>query len=330
MNEYLQVKKTQSDFKDQEIRPLKLTEYIGQEKIKENLEVYIKAAKIRDEVIDHIIIYGNPGLGKTTLANVVANEMGSNFRVVAGPSIEKVADISAILSQLEIGEILFIDEIHRMPKICEEVLYSAMEDFYIDIVVGADVNKRSVRIELPPFSVIGATTRMGMLSAPLRDRFGINIKIDYYDINELSQIIYRSANILDVEIDEDACLEIASRSRGTPRIANRLLRRLRDFAQIYNNGIIDLNIASSSLQKLNIDQMGLDKLDVKFLKVMFENFNNKAVGIESLAQTMGEDKETLIETVEPFLVQKNLVVRTKQGRLLTNLALDYLKLINEE
>lgn len=330
MNEYLQVKKTQSDFKDQEIRPLKLTEYIGQEKIKENLEVYIKAAKIRDEVIDHIIIYGNPGLGKTTLANVVANEMGSNFRVVAGPSIEKVADISAILSQLEVGEILFIDEIHRMPKICEEVLYSAMEDFYIDIVVGTDVNKRSVRIELPPFSVIGATTRMGMLSAPLRDRFGINIKIDYYDINELSQIIYRSANILDVEIDEDACLEIASRSRGTPRIANRLLRRLRDFAQIYNNGIIDLNIASSSLQKLNIDQMGLDKLDVKFLKVMFENFNNKAVGIESLAQTMGEDKETLIETVEPFLVQKNLVVRTKQGRLLTNLALDYLKLINEE
>lgn len=330
MNKYLQVKKTQSDFKDQEIRPLKLTEYIGQEKIKENLEVYIKAAKIRDEVIDHIIIYGNPGLGKTTLANVVANEMGSNFRVVAGPSIEKVADISAILSQLEVGEILFIDEIHRMPKICEEVLYSAMEDFYIDIVVGTDVNKRSVRIELPPFSVIGATTRMGMLSAPLRDRFGINIKIDYYDINELSQIIYRSANILDVEIDEDACLEIASRSRGTPRIANRLLRRLRDFAQIYNNGIIDLNIASSSLQKLNIDQMGLDKLDVKFLKVMFENFNNKAVGIESLAQTMGEDKETLIETVEPFLVQKNLVVRTKQGRLLTNLALDYLKLINEE
>lgn len=327
MNNNLTEKKTNFDFSDQEIRPLNLKEYIGQEKIKNNLEVYIKAAKQRDEVIDHIIIYGNPGLGKTTLSQVIANEMDSKFKVVSGPSVEKIADISSILTQLEPGEILFIDEIHRIPKICEEILYSAMEDFYIDIVVGTDMNKRSVRIDLPPFSVIGATTRVGMLSAPLRDRFGINIKIEYYTISELSKIISRSAKILCVEIDSDSCIEIASRSRGTPRIANRLLRRIRDFAQVLNNGVINLDIAKSSLLKLNIDQMGLDKLDIKLLKTMYYNFDNKAVGIDSLSQTMGEDKETIIETVEPFLVQKNLVIRTKQGRLLTKLAIEYIESI---
>lgn len=324
MNELLNTNNNSSDFSDQEIRPLKLSEYIGQSALKDNLNIYIQAALVRDEVIDHIIIHGNPGLGKTTLSQVIANEMNAKFRVVAGPSIEKIADIAAILSQVEPGEILFIDEIHRMPKICEEVLYSAMEDFYIDIVVGSDVNKRSVRIDLPPFTIIGATTRIGMLSAPLRDRFGINIKIEYYSIEELGQIISRSANILEVDIENDAAIELASRSRGTPRIANRLLRRIRDFAQVLNDGKIDLEITQSSLNRLAIDHMGLDKIDIKVLKTMEENFDSKPVGIDSLSVSIGEDKETILETVEPFLVQKGLIVRTKQGRVLTTLAKQYL------
>lgn len=329
MNELLNDKVNKNDFQDQEIRPLYLDEYIGQEKIKENLDIYIRAALMRKETLDHVIIYGNPGLGKTTLSQVIANELGANIKIVTGPSIEKVADISSVLTQIQPGDVLFIDEIHRMPKICEEILYSAMEDFKMDIVVGDPTKKRTVNIDLHPFTLIGATTRVGMLSAPLRDRFGISLKIEYYNTDELSQIIYRSAAILEVDIHEDACSEIASRSRGTPRIANRLLRRVRDFAQVENDGFVNVDLAIKSLNRLNIDEKGLDKLDIKFMKILNENFNNRPVGIDSLAQTMGEDKETLTETVEPYLVQQNLVVRTKQGRQLTDLAIQYLSLIKE-
>lgn len=325
MNNFLSYEKNKMDYQEQEIRPLYLDEYIGQEKIKENLNVYIKAALMREESLDHVIIYGNPGLGKTTLSQVIANELGADIKIVSGPSIEKIADISTILTQIQPGDVLFIDEIHRIPKICEEVLYSAMEDYKIDIIVGDPTKKRTVNIDINPFTLVGATTRVGMLSAPLRDRFGISLKIEYYKIEELAKIINRTSSILDVDISEDACYEIASRSRGTPRIANRLLRRVRDFAQVENDGLVSTELAQNSLNRLNIDQKGLDKLDIRFMKILKENFSNRPVGIDSLAQTMGEDKETLIETVEPFLVQQNLVVRTKQGRQLTQLALEYLE-----
>ncbi|WP_343210030.1 Holliday junction branch migration DNA helicase RuvB [Anaerolentibacter hominis] len=302
------------------LRPKLLSDYIGQEKAKENLKVYIEAAKQREEPLDHVLLYGPPGLGKTTLAGIIANEMDVNIRITSGPAIEKPGDMAAILNNLQDGDILFVDEIHRLNRQVEEVLYPAMEDYAIDIIIGKGATARSIRLDLPRFTLIGATTRAGMLSAPLRDRFGVVHRLEFYTQEELRQIIKRSAEVIHVEIDEDGARELARRSRGTPRLANRLLKRVRDFAQVRYDGRITREVAGSALDLLEVDKMGLDNQDREIINLMIEKFSGGPVGIESLAAALGEDAGTIEEVYEPYLIQNGLIQRTARGRIVTALA----------
>lgn len=314
----------QEDSFEKTIRPDSIDEYIGQTEVKENLNVFMKAAKMREETLDHVLLYGPPGLGKTTLAYIIANEMGTNIKTASGPSIEKSGDLAAILSTLEPGDVLFIDEIHRMPKYIEEILYPAMEDFVLDIIVGSDSSSRNIRIDLPPFTLVGATTRAGDISSPLRDRFGIVSKLNYYTVDELKKIVERTSRVLDCSISEDAALELAMRSRGTPRIANRLFKRVRDFALVMGNGNIDLDITKIALDKLKVDKLGLDETDYNLLKAIIERFNGGPVGIETIASSIGEEQITIEDVYEPYLLQIGLLKRTTRGRVVTKEAYDHL------
>ena len=308
------------DFDELSIRPKTLSEYIGQAEAKEMLDVYIKAALKRDESLDHTLLYGPPGLGKTTLAQIIANELGVNIKTVSGPAIERSGDLAAILSTLEEGDVLFIDEIHRLPRYVEEVLYSAMEDYSLDIVVGKDAQTRTIKIDLPPFTLVGATTRFGDLSAPLRDRFGVVLRLEYYTIDELANIIRRTAKVHRTKIDEDAVLELAKRSRGTPRIANRLFRRVRDFADVKNNGEVSIDVCKNALNKLGIDEDGLDYTDYKYLGAIINSFNGGPVGLESLAATISEESSTIEDVYEPYLLQEGYIKRSQRGRIATEKA----------
>ena len=302
------------------LRPQLLQDYIGQEKAKKNLKIYIEAAKKRGESLDHVLFFGPPGLGKTTLAGIIANEMGTNLKVTAGPAIEKPGDMAAILNNLQEGDVLFVDEIHRLNRQVEELLYPAMEDFVIDIVIGKGATAKSIRLELPKFTLVGATTRAGMLTAPLRDRFGVVHRLEFYTVEELTEIIIRSAKVLQVEIDLEGAKELAKRSRGTPRLANRLLKRVRDFAQIQFNNRITKEVADVALNYMEVDKLGLDNSDRAILKAMIERFHGGPVGIEAVATTIGEDSGTVEEVNEPFLVQNGLIVRTPRGRIVSELA----------
>ena len=304
---------------DNSIRPEVLSEYIGQSEVKENIKVFIEAAKMRGEALDHVLLYGPPGLGKTTLAFIIANEMGTNIKTASGPSIEKSGDLAAVLSTLEAGDVLFIDEIHRMPKFIEEILYPAMEDFTLDIIVGGDGSSRSIKIDLPPFTLVGATTRAGDLTSPLRDRFGIISKLQFYTEEELTQIVKRTAKVLDVEIDDDAAVELASRSRGTPRIANRLIKRVRDFALVEGNGNITKDVTDMALNRLKVDKMGLDDTDHALLRTIIEKFNGGPVGVEAISSAIGEEVSTIEDVYEPYLLQTGLLKRTNRGRVVTDL-----------
>ena len=308
------------------IRPLSLDEYIGQEDVKKNIKVYIEAAKMRNEALDHVLLYGPPGLGKTTLANIIANELGVNIKGASGPSIEKSGDLAAILSTLEPNDVLFIDEIHRMPSYIEEILYPAMEDFVLDIMIGGEGNSRSIRINLPPFTLVGATTRAGDLTSPLRDRFGIISKMQYYTIDELVKIVKRTSRVYNVPIEDDAAVELASRSRGTPRIANRLFKRVRYFALVEGNGVINLEITKNALDRLKIDAKGLDDTDHQLLLAIIKKFNGGPVGIESVASSIGEEVTTIEDVYEPYLLQQGFLKRTPRGRVATPLAYEHLKI----
>lgn len=305
------------------LRPRWMAEYIGQEKTREMLSIFIEAAKKRHEPLDHVLLSGPPGLGKTTLATIISNEMGSNIKITSGPAIERQGDLASILTNLQAGDILFIDEIHRLNRNIEEVLYAAMEDFSLDLMVGKGTTAQSLRIDLAPFTLIGATTRSGMLSSPLRDRFGVLINFELYNNQELAEIVRRSAGILQIPIDAEASLEIGSRSRGTPRVANRLLRRVRDYAQVRGSGAIDLAITQEALDLLEVDALGLDRLDKRILQTVYENFDGGPVGLDTIAASTGEEAGTIADVVEPYLLQIGFINRTPQGRLLTAACYDY-------
>ena len=315
---------------EESIRPTTIDEYIGQSEVKENIKVFINAALIRDESLDHVLLYGPPGLGKTTLAMIIANELHKNIKTASGPSIEKPGDLAAILSSLEPGDVLFIDEIHRIPRFIEEILYPAMEDFTLDIVIGSDSQARSIKIDLPPFTLVGATTRAWDLTSHLRDRFGIVCKLQYYTNEELKQIVLRTSRVLNMPITEEAALSLATRSRGTPRIANRLFKRVRDFALVYGKEEIDLETAEDALNKINVDTLGLDEIDHQYLKSLIEKFNGGPVGVETLASSIGEEVTTLLDVCEPFLLQNGFIKRTPRGRVATGKSYQHLGINYQE
>ncbi len=325
-NEQLNPEKKTEERNENALRPLYLRDFLGQEKLKENLEIFIKAAKNRGDALDHSLFYGPPGLGKTTLAQIIAHEMGVGFKGSAGPVISKSGDLAALLTNLQEGDIFFIDEIHRLNKNVEEVLYSAMEDYKLDIIIGEGPAARAIKIDLPKFTLVGATTRIGLIANPLKDRFGIQMRINFYTDNELEQIVIRDAKILGIKITKDAALEIAKRSRGTPRIAIRLLKRVRDFASAANEEIINREIADSSLKRLEIDSVGLDSSDYRYLMFIAKNYRGGPVGIDTIASAISEEKDSVEDTIEPFLIQKGFVEKTPRGRILTEVAMKHLKI----
>lgn len=312
------------------LRPRSLEEYVGQSKVKSNLQVYIQAALDRREALDHVLLYGPPGLGKTTLASIIANEMGVNIRITSGPAIEKAGDLAAILTNLSEHDILFIDEIHRMSRTVEEILYPAMEDYALDIIIGKGPAAKSIRIDLPKFTLIGATTRAGLLTAPLRDRFGVISRLELYSVEEIEEIVKRSASLLDVEIDSEGAAEIASRSRGTPRIANRFLKRVRDFAQVKHDGKISYSVAAEALKSMEVDELGLDVVDSRMIKTMIDSFGGGPVGLDTLAATIGEEPNTIEDVYEPYLLQLGFISRTPRGRIATKLAYEHFDIPYEQ